>query len=372
MRAQSPFQNVTAPTASRMLPQSPLKNVTAVFYRCHRYKNVTAAAASKNLTAVTVPRMLPLYRSHRFKKVTGPRASFQAMRPQSPLQERYRSHRFKNVTAVTASSRLPQSLLQERDPSHRFKNVTAGTTSRMPTRSPFHECYHSHRFKNVTEVIVVVLRCDRSRRFKNVTAATASWMLPCTVTASRMFGVPLFKNVTAVTFEALKNVTAVFYRHRYKNVTAAAASRILLLSPLQECYRGRRYKNLSTSLLDTVTAATATRMSLLPPLQESYSCHRFKNVTEVAATRSVLELVYSASRRCPLTHTLFGVSCRDNFWAMLSPLSGYEWGAWGWFQTCPKNFIFWFVVIYHFARTMHVKKLCKELPSATFEAWGSE
>ena len=46
--------------------------------------------------------------------------------------------------------------------------------------------------------------------------------------------------------------------HRYKNVTAAAASRILLPSPLQERYRGHRYKNLSTSLLVGVHSHTHT------------------------------------------------------------------------------------------------------------------
>ena len=94
------FENVTAVTASRRIPQSPLQKS----YRSHCFENVTVG-----------------YGRHRFKNVTGGTASrmlrpspLQNMLPQSPFRECDRSHRFKNSTAVTAS-----------------RNVTAVTVLRM-------------------------------------------------------------------------------------------------------------------------------------------------------------------------------------------------------------------------------------------------
>ena len=79
---------------------------------------------------------------------------------------------------------LPRSLFQE----HRFKSVTAVTASKMLSHRPLQELRQE---------------CYRSCRFKNVTAASA------------LYCIHRFKNVTVVT---------------------ANASRMLPLSPLQECY----------------------------------------------------------------------------------------------------------------------------------------
>ena len=68
----------------------------------------------------------PLQEYYRLTAITASRRL-----PQSPLQENYRNHRFKNVTAITASRRLLLSPFQEKYCSHRFKKVTAGTISKM-------------------------------------------------------------------------------------------------------------------------------------------------------------------------------------------------------------------------------------------------
>ena len=199
----------------------------------------------------------------------GRRVSFTVSRmwPQSPLQKWPRA-------SLQEGHRRH---LQECDRCHCFKQVAAVSASRMWPQSPLQECDRCHRFMDDT-----------------------------TVTASRMLLQSLLR--AGYRSHRIKNVTA----HRFKNVAAGTALRTLPRSPLQECDRSHRFKS--------VTAVTASRMWPLSPLHGCYHSHRFKNVTEVAATRSVVELVYFAS------HTLFGVSCRDNFFRCFSPTA---WKAWG-------------------------------------------
>ena len=134
---------------------------------------------------------------------------------------------------------LPRSPLQECDRSHRFKNVTAVTASGMLPQSPLHECY-------------------RGRRFKNVTAVTAARTLPLSplldvtaVTASRMFPRSFFQERYRHRSHLLRMLLQSPQSRSLQCYTAAAASRILplSLSPLQEYYRGRRYKISSRTCL---------------------------------------------------------------------------------------------------------------------------
>ena len=99
---------------------------------------------------------------------------------------------------------------------------------------------------------------------------------------------------------------------------------MLLLPPF---HRSHRFKNVTAVTAVTVSVTVSTLL-LLPPLQECYCCRRFKNLTAVTASRMLpkaplQELVYLASRRCPLTHTLFGISCWDN--SILRKLTSTKW-----------------------------------------------
>ena len=179
------------------------------------------------------------------------------MLPLSSLQEGYRTHRFKLVTAVAAS-----------------KNVTAVTASRILPQSRLQECYRSHRglvSRMLPQSSLQACYCSAasSHRFKNLTAVTAS-------------------RITASSILPQSPLQACFPR-----------------SSVQECYRSH-----------------LLRMLLQSPWSRSlhcYCCQRYKNVTAAAASRilplSLLqELVYFASRRCPLTHThclgsLAGIIC---------------------------------------------------------------
>ena len=180
-------------------------------YRSHRYNNVTE---------VTVSTLLPLPPPH--KNVT--EATATGMLRQSPLPQRYRCHRFKNVPEAIASRTLPEPLLQE--------------------------CYRSHPFKNSSEVIIF-------KNIMNVTAVTASRMSPqsplqerCRVLVSRMLPQSSLQ-------ELLQPPLETGYRsHRFKNVTAVAASRTLPQSLLQEGFRGHRSMNVTT-----ITASRTLPMS---------------------------------------------------------------------------------------------------------------
>ena len=135
-----------------------------------------------------------------------------------------------NVITVSASERtLLRSWLQECDCSHRFKHRP---------QSPLHGCYRSLKNQNVTAVTSSRMfmqsplhQCDCSHRFKNLTAVTASRILLTSVTASRMFPWSCIKNVPAVIASGMLLVTSTSSR--------------LPQSPLQECDRSHRLKNVA-------------------------------------------------------------------------------------------------------------------------------
>ena len=139
------------------------------------------------------------------------------MSPQS--LESSRRHRFKNVAAVTVSvvtavsapRMSPKSRLQTCHRCPRFYTNTPVSDTRMSAQSeaPLQNCYRCHCFKNVVAI-----------------ADTLSTLLPLSLlqecNSCRHFG-----NVTAVAVSSLLQLSLL-------NVTAATASRMSLLSPLQK------------------------------------------------------------------------------------------------------------------------------------------
>ena len=153
-------------------------------YRCHRSKYVTAVTASRMLPQSPLQECNGSRRSHHHPSKSVTVIDVTRMLWRTPIQECYGSHHFRHVTAVTAARGLPHSplrecarnhSLRERYCCHRFTNVTAVTASGMIPQPPFQECDRSHRFKNVTAIAVAKTRLPWSC-IKNVTSGTAAKM----------------------------------------------------------------------------------------------------------------------------------------------------------------------------------------------------
>ena len=139
-----------------MWPQSPHQEC---FYR-RSFKNVTAATASKMLPRSSLFEDYDL--SHRLMDVTAVTVS--RMSPQSPFQKGYRVHRF-----YIESRMLPQKY----DRRHRFVDVATVTVSRMSPLSPLQECYRMRRpSRAASRPRSLFQECDRSHHLMNVTAVT--------------------------------------------------------------------------------------------------------------------------------------------------------------------------------------------------------
>ena len=67
-------------------------------------------------------------------------------------------------------------------------------------------------------------------------------------------------------------------------------------SPLQERYRSHRFKNVTASTASRiVTAVTASRMCPQSPLHERYHSHRFKHVSKVLFSRVLSQSPYNVT-----------------------------------------------------------------------------
>ena len=115
--------------------------------------------------------------------------------------------------------------------------------------------------------------------------------------------------------------------HRFKNVTAVTATRMLHRPLLQECYGSHRFKNFTAVIASRMlllqagcrshrfnknVTVTASRTLPQSSLQECYRCDRVREGATITAPRMLLllpfTLVYSfGSSKCPLTHSVWGL-----------------------------------------------------------------